>query len=52
MKKFYRVLGWMWVVLSALNFINFCVTGDFDNFHIAILQALVAGHDFDYGYGR
>lgn len=51
MKKFYRVLGWMWLVLSALNFITFCVTGDFDNFHIAFLQSIIAGHDLDYGYG-
>lgn len=52
MKKFYKVLGWMWLILSALSFVNFVATGDFDDFHIAFLQSLVASHDFEYGYGR
>ena len=49
MKTYYKILTFVWLVLAVMNLITFLVGGYcFDNLHIAMLQGLLAMHNWEF----
>ena len=49
MKTYYKVLAILWLILAVMNLTVFFADGYcFDNLHIAMLQGLLAMHNWEF----